>query len=172
MNNANSLLFVPGSRPERFDKALEAGADVVIIDLEDAVSPADKDSARAALAAWLDHAHTVLVRINEAETQWFLEDLGCWRTPVSPAWSCPRPSARWTSQRQATLGRAWRCCLIESARGYGAAPCAGAQSKCRAPGFYTITSRPTPDMRCGGPESLPFRTELVLASRLAGIAAG
>ena len=38
MNNANSLLFVPGSRPERFDKALEAGADVVIIDLEDAVS--------------------------------------------------------------------------------------------------------------------------------------
>ena len=76
MNNANSLLFVPGSRPERFDKALEAGADVVIIDLEDAVSPADKDTARAALAAWLDPAHPVLIRINAAETQWFEADLG------------------------------------------------------------------------------------------------
>ena len=76
MNNANSLLFVPGSRPERFDKALEAGADIVIIDLEDAVSPADKDTARAALAAWLDPAHPVLVRINAAETQWFEADLG------------------------------------------------------------------------------------------------
>lgn len=47
-----SLLFVPGSRPERFDKALASGADLVTIDLEDAVGPADKDAARdAALAA-------------------------------------------------------------------------------------------------------------------------
>ena len=68
MNNANSLLFVPGNRPERFAKALQAGADVVVIDLEDAVGPADKDTARAALAAWLDPAHPVMVRINAAET--------------------------------------------------------------------------------------------------------
>ena len=43
-----SLLFVPGSRPERFAKALASGADLVTIDLEDAVGPADKDAARAA----------------------------------------------------------------------------------------------------------------------------
>ena len=48
MNRLNSLLFVPASRPERFGKALEAGADGVIIDLEDAIAPADKDSARCA----------------------------------------------------------------------------------------------------------------------------
>ena len=35
-----SVLFVPGNRPERFDKALAAGASAIIIDLEDAVSPA------------------------------------------------------------------------------------------------------------------------------------
>mgnify|MGYP003680321227 CR=1 FL=1 len=39
-----SLLFVPGSRPERFEKAIGAGADLVCIDLEDAVLPDDKDS--------------------------------------------------------------------------------------------------------------------------------
>ena len=38
---AVSYLFVPGNRPERFDKAFAAGADVVIIDLEDAVPPAE-----------------------------------------------------------------------------------------------------------------------------------
>ena len=53
MKPLNSLLFVPASRPERIAKALAAGADAVIVDLEDAVAPADKDSARAALAAAL-----------------------------------------------------------------------------------------------------------------------
>lgn len=41
-----SLLFVPGSRPERFERACDAGADMVCIDLEDAVPPAGKEAAR------------------------------------------------------------------------------------------------------------------------------
>lgn len=41
-----SYLFVPGDRPERYAKALAAGADAVIIDLEDAVAPAAKDAAK------------------------------------------------------------------------------------------------------------------------------
>lgn len=48
---ANSLIFVPGSRPDRFAKARGAGAGLTVIDLEDAVAPADKDSARAAALA-------------------------------------------------------------------------------------------------------------------------
>lgn len=48
-----SLLFVPGARPERFDKAMAAGADSVCVDLEDAVPPDQKASARAATLAWL-----------------------------------------------------------------------------------------------------------------------
>ncbi|MET9342488.1 CoA ester lyase [Nonomuraea sp. NPDC003804] len=39
-------LYVPGDRPERFDKAMASGADVVIVDLEDAVAPSRKDAAR------------------------------------------------------------------------------------------------------------------------------
>jgi citrate lyase beta subunit len=49
-----SLLFVPGNRPERFDKALAAGADAICIDLEDAVPPDAKAQARAGVMAWLD----------------------------------------------------------------------------------------------------------------------
>jgi len=49
-----SLLFVPGSRPDRFEKALAAGADSICIDLEDAVPPQDKATARAGVIAWLE----------------------------------------------------------------------------------------------------------------------
>lgn len=48
-----SLLFVPGDRPERFDKAVASGADAVCIDLEDAVSPANKPAARKAALDYL-----------------------------------------------------------------------------------------------------------------------
>lgn len=46
-------LYVPGDRPERFDKAMASGADVVIIDLEDAVAPVRKDEARQNAVAYL-----------------------------------------------------------------------------------------------------------------------
>ena len=52
-NPRRCLLFVPGSRPERYAKAVATGADQVCIDLEDAVAPADKESARASLFAFL-----------------------------------------------------------------------------------------------------------------------
>lgn len=49
-----SWLFVPGNRPERFDKAAAAGADAVILDLEDAVLPEARGQAVAAVRAWLE----------------------------------------------------------------------------------------------------------------------
>ena len=77
---ARSFLFVPGNRPERFAKALDSGADAVIVDLEDAVPLDAKDEARAALAAaWLgfDEAQRarLLVRVNPAATPWHEADL-------------------------------------------------------------------------------------------------
>ena len=48
-----SYLFVPGNRPDRFDKALSSGADAIVIDLEDAVAANDKALAREHLSAWL-----------------------------------------------------------------------------------------------------------------------
>ena len=61
-----SLLFVPGDRPERFAKAAASGADAIILDLEDAVSLANKDAARHAVADYLAGERDVitLVRVN------------------------------------------------------------------------------------------------------------
>lgn len=70
-----SVLFVPGSQPERFDKALASGAHAVIIDLEDAVAPDKKDEARRAVAAWVGKPRCVLVRVNARATAWFDEDV-------------------------------------------------------------------------------------------------
>src|ERR1700754_4515099 len=69
-----SLLFVPGNRPERFAKALDSGADAIIIDLEDAVAPASKDEARDVVAAWLSPERPVLIRVNARDTPWFDRD--------------------------------------------------------------------------------------------------
>jgi citrate lyase subunit beta/citryl-CoA lyase len=69
-----ALLFCPADRPERFSKAAER-ADAVILDLEDAVAPGNKDAAREALIAHpLDPATTV-VRVNPAQTHDFAKDL-------------------------------------------------------------------------------------------------
>lgn len=75
-----TYLFVPGNRPERFAKALASHADRVILDLEDAVSPQDKASARASIGSWLASAEPasrarVLVRINDALSPWQTDDL-------------------------------------------------------------------------------------------------
>src|SRR5690606_19565084 len=72
-----SALFVPATRPERFSKALAAGADTVIIDLEDAVEYAFKDEARKHLCdfASANRQADFCVRINGATTPWFNADL-------------------------------------------------------------------------------------------------
>ncbi|MCA0367405.1 MAG: CoA ester lyase [Proteobacteria bacterium] len=69
-----SLLFVPGARPERFEKALAAGADVTCIDLEDGTPPQSKDEARAATAAFVAE-RPAAVRINGVGTPWFEADV-------------------------------------------------------------------------------------------------
>ena len=66
--NARTFLFVPANRPERFDKALKAGADAVIVDLEDAVPAQEKDLARQSItreSALLKASEVpVVVRVN------------------------------------------------------------------------------------------------------------
>jgi citrate lyase subunit beta/citryl-CoA lyase len=73
-----SLLFVPGDRPERFDKAAASGADALILDLEDAVSADRKPAAREAIAARLAGPRAgvmLFVRINPLDSAFFDADL-------------------------------------------------------------------------------------------------
>ena len=66
-----SLLFVPGDRPERFDKAAVSGADALILDLEDSVVPDRKAAARANVVAFLAERPGVpcLVRVNPLDSE-------------------------------------------------------------------------------------------------------
>lgn len=75
-------LYAPADRPERFEKALDAGADAVIVDLEDAVTASRKDAARAALREFADlwtargdGAPGVQVRVNAIGSSWHEADL-------------------------------------------------------------------------------------------------
>ncbi len=70
-----SMLFVPGNRPERFAKALASGADCVCIDLEDSVPAAEKASARAAALAAIADDKRLALRINAVATRAGLADL-------------------------------------------------------------------------------------------------
>ena len=79
MRAAVSYLFAPGHRAEWFVKASESGADMVVLDLEDAVDARDKAMARAAIADWLtgrgaDRTRS-MVRVNDAASRFFAEDL-------------------------------------------------------------------------------------------------
>ena len=72
---ARSWLFTPATRPERFAKASVAGADVAILDLEDAVAPKDKVQARATALEYLagspaDGTLHALRRVGAASPQW------------------------------------------------------------------------------------------------------
>jgi citrate lyase subunit beta/citryl-CoA lyase len=70
-----SWLFVPGNRRDRFDKAARSGAHEVILDLEDAVAPADKEAARGEIAGWLTDGGTAWVRVNAVDSPWHQDDL-------------------------------------------------------------------------------------------------
>lgn len=73
-STARSFLFVPATRTERVDTALNSDADAVIVDLEDGVGMADKVSARASLESWTS-TRPYLLRINATGTSLHHEDL-------------------------------------------------------------------------------------------------
>lgn len=78
MMRLRSLLFVPGDRPDRFDKAAGSGADALILDLEDSVAPGRKGQARAAVVDWLARERILpcLVRVNPLGSGLVQADLG------------------------------------------------------------------------------------------------
>ena len=74
-----SQLFVPGSKPDLFKKASESNADIICLDLEDAVAPQDKDAAKQnVIKALNDHdfgTKTISVRINGLDTYYCYRDV-------------------------------------------------------------------------------------------------
>lgn len=79
MRLVRACLAVPGSSPEKLRKAAGLGVDAVVIDLEDAVAAADKESARETVARELPAhdfgAATVAIRVNARRSAWFDDDV-------------------------------------------------------------------------------------------------
>lgn len=122
VRTARSLLFVPGDRPDRFDKALASGADVVVVDLEDAVAPDAKATARDAVASALAAGARLAVRVNGVGTPWHDDDLALARRHGA-AVVLPKADAA----SVATLpAEATVVALVESARGLLDAPAVAA----------------------------------------------
>ncbi len=169
MSEARTYLYVPGNRPERFHKALDAGPDAVILDLEDAVPVAAKDDARAAVASLLGGSDQAWVRINTGERG--LADLAA--VAAAPGLSgviVPKASLAVLADVRAAAPGVALCALVEDARAVAAAAeIAGADGVERLlSGEVDLAA----DLRLGGdplPELLwAVRAQLVLAAAAAG----
>ncbi len=166
-----SYLFVPGNRPERFDKASASGADAVIVDLEDAVPPDQKGTARAAVAGWLSADRPVVLRINAAGTPWFDADLALCRDHANGIAGIMLSKAERVDDLARLEGLAPLLPLIESALGFD-----NLRAICGTPGvqrlcFGSIDFQLDLGIPGEGEALLYFRSQLVLMSRLAGLAA-
>ncbi|SAL88978.1 HpcH/HpaI aldolase [Caballeronia arvi] len=167
-----SFLFVPGDRPERFDKALQSGADAVILDLEDAVSPENKNEARRAIEAWLTPDRPVLIRVNARGTSWFEQDAQLCKLRgvggiVLPKVESASDVVELVSR---TKSRMPVYALIETAKGM-----VNAMEVARAPFvrqlmFGTLDFCADLRLASDGSELDHFRADLAVTSRVAGIA--
>lgn len=183
IGGARSFLFVPASRPDRYAKALATGADCVILDLEDAVAPAEKEAARVQLSEGLEALDAaalprLLVRVNAAGTSWHAQDvavLARWTARGLAGAMLPKAESPQELVRlAAALGAGAQLVpLVESLQGLD-----GADLLARAPqvarlAFGHLDFQLDVGMRCGRDESplAPARSALVFASRRAGIAA-
>jgi len=163
-------LFVPADRPERFAKAAASGTDAVILDLEDAVAPHAKEAARAALMTDFTDL-PVIVRVNACGTQWHDADLAAVAGLSAAAVILPKAQDAAICEAVAqALGKPL-IALIETARGLAEARTIAAAVGVERLAFGSIDF--CADLACAHLREvlLPARSELVLASRLAGIAA-
>ncbi|WP_166980754.1 HpcH/HpaI aldolase/citrate lyase family protein [Paramicrobacterium fandaimingii] len=76
---ARSWLLVPATKPEVFSDADRSAADGIILDIEDAVDPSRKPAARNAVVEWLSSGGEAWVRVNDATTEFWADDLAALR---------------------------------------------------------------------------------------------
>ena len=182
VRHARSLLFVPATRPERFAKALDSGADCIIVDLEDAVAEDSKDSARAHLLQHLPQlapaqlARTV-VRVNATGTPWHGADIALLRDWVGQGVAVMLPKSEDPAALRGVakeLGEAAHIvALIESLRGLDAADALAHEPYVARLAFGHLDFQLDLGMHASPeePELAFARNALVSASRRAGLPA-
>jgi len=178
MRPLRSILFVPGNRADRFPRALAAGADAVVFDLEDGVEDGRKADARGAIAEWLaatPASRTArFVRVNASGSAWQAEDL-VWLAGVSghiEGVVLPKAESSADIERVAALAPAGCVIpLLETARGIiGAVAIASAPATIPALlfGAEDFTAELGIPRTLDGEELLLARSQVVLAAAAIG----
>lgn len=169
----HSYLFVPANRPDRFSKAVNSGANAVIIDLEDAVGADDKSKGRDALTNWLDSAEgkaspvPILVRVNCVKSGCFTEDLRACRRPEVSGMLLPK--AERVDDVASASPRAPIFPIIETALGYSRLAELAGGPRVQRLLFGAIDFKHDMGIDGDREELLFFRSQMVLVSKLAGI---
>ncbi len=168
-----TYLFVPGNRPERFAKALASGADRIIVDLEDAVLPADKPQARRAFAEWHATVDTlrVLLRINDAHSAFYADDLALLQACALPCVMLAKAESAAQIADLKAVHRGTVLALIESARGLLAAQAIAATPGVARLAFGSIDYALDLDLPSDSPALDMAAVHLALASRAANLPA-
>ena len=168
---SRSYLFVPGDRPDRFTKALATTADTVIVDLEDAVAPDQKDQARAAVAAFPFAERSICLRLNGNNTDWFRGDLALCALPGVNSIMLPKvESAAQIEQRVAAIPAAIPVLpFIETAQGYWHMREIAGAARVQRLVFGILDFMLDLGLSAAGDELNSVRLQMVIASRLAGI---
>ena len=167
-----SMLFLPASNPRAIAKAREAGADLVVLDLEDAVKPDDKDSARKAAVEAVETPWRtpVAIRVNGIGTEWHSLDIDAAAGSKADVVILPRASsAHLVRDFAAAVGKPVLA-MIETAAGVLAAP----QIATETAGLIAGTNDLRADLRLplgSGREPISASLQMiVLAARAAGVA--
>ena len=179
MTSPRTYLFVPGNRPERFAKALASGADVVVLDLEDAVAAEAKSAARNAIATWAAAASAAerqrtVVRINDAAAPGFADDLRLLRGAGLADVMLPKAeSPGQIAAVLAALPGARVLALIESAQGIANVEAVAASAGVARLVFGTLDFALDLGLDISDlSDGLAFAaSRLAIASRIAGLAA-
>ncbi|MFI8522989.1 HpcH/HpaI aldolase/citrate lyase family protein [Promicromonospora sukumoe] len=168
-----TLLYVPADRPDRVAKALASSADVVLVDLEDAVAPSRKEEARANAGRLLADVarRAVQVRINHRDTPWHADDAALLASlPDAVGARVPKveSAAEIVALADALPGRALHL-LVESALGVERAfALATASPQVASIGLGEADLRS--DLRLDGDDGLLWsRSRIVVAARAAGL---
>jgi citrate lyase beta subunit len=168
-----AMLFLPASNPRAIDKARASAADIVILDLEDAVKPADKDSARdaAVAAVELDWPMPVAIRVNGLGTRWHDDDVGAVRNAMCDFVVLPRAESATAVGEMSELTGQPCAAMIETPRGVLAAASIAANAAALIAGTNDL--RYALGCETGADRSMISASlQLVmLAARAAGIAA-
>ena len=174
-NNAKrvhrSLLFVPGDRPERFDKAAASGAHEIILDLEDAVAPAAKPQARDKVAGWLASGAAAIVRINAADTEWYAGDVAMLESLSSAAVMLPKSDAASLARTSAALPGRRIVALVETVSGFMQLHDVARSTGVDRIAFGSVDFSSESGIADEGEALTSVRTAIVLASCHAGLAA-